>query len=103
MDGNGCNQNDADVPDHGHRDCSTHLWSQHWDDRGIMNRIQADVMVNPSWYVVAWLVVAAAAAWKFWRLTGAYRKNIDISTYESQSLSSFKDQLERSWQRDKAR
>ena len=68
-----------------------------------MNRIQEDVMVNPSWYVVAWLVVAAAAAWKFWRITGAYRKKIDISTDESQSLSNFKDHLERSWKRDKAR
>ena len=68
-----------------------------------MNRIQEDVMVNPSWYVVAWLVVAAAAAWKFWRITGVYRKNIDMSSYESQSLSSFKDRLEQSWQRDKAR
>ena len=77
--------------------------SRQWGDRGIMNRIQEDVMVNPSWYVVAWLVVAAAGAWKFWRVTGAYRKNIDISSYEAQSLSSFKDRLERSWQRDKAR
>ena len=68
-----------------------------------MNRIQEDVMVNPSWYVVAWLVVAAAAAWKFWRITGVYRKNIDNEAYESQSLSNFKDRLERSWQRDKAR
>ena len=68
-----------------------------------MNRIQEDVMVNPSWYVMAWLVVAAAAAWKFWRITGAYRKNIDLSTDESQTLSNFKDHLERSWQRDKAR
>lgn len=68
-----------------------------------MNRIQEDVMVNPSWYVVAWLVVAAAAAWKFWRVTGVYRKNVNISASESQSLSVFRERLERSWQRDEAR
>ena len=82
-----------------------HLISQPRGDRGIMNRIQGDVivMVNPSWYVIAWLVVAAAAAWKFWRVTGSYRKNTDISDHESQSLSSFRERLERSWARDRAR
>ena len=54
-------------------------------------------MGNPAWFLLAWLVVAAASAWKFWRLTGAYRTKMRAS---HNSSSQFRLQLEKSWQRD---
>tara|TARA_Y100000746_G_scaffold211339_1_gene202267 strand:+ start:487 stop:681 length:195 start_codon:yes stop_codon:yes gene_type:complete len=54
-------------------------------------------MGNPAWFLLAWLVVAAASAWKFWRLTAAYRTKMRAS---HNSSSQFRLQLEKSWQRD---
>jgi hypothetical protein len=54
-------------------------------------------MGNPGWFLLAWLVVAAASAWKFWRLTGSYRTKMRSS--QSSSLQ-FRLKLEKSWQQD---
>lgn len=54
-------------------------------------------MGHSAWFLLAWLVVAAGSAWKFWRLTGAYRTKIQ-STHNTSTQ--FRQQLEKSWQRD---
>jgi hypothetical protein len=54
-------------------------------------------MRHSAWFLLAWLVVAAASAWKFWRLTGAYRTKIQ-STHNTPAQ--FRQKLEKSWQRD---
>jgi hypothetical protein len=54
-------------------------------------------MASPAWFLLAWIVAAAASAWKFWRLTGAYRTKMRSSLSSS---SQFRKQLEKSWQRD---
>ena len=54
-------------------------------------------MASPAWFLLAWIVVATASAWKFWRLTGAYRTKMRSSLGSS---SQFRKQLEKSWQRN---
>ena len=54
-------------------------------------------MGSPAWFLLAWLVVAAGSAWKFWRLTGAYRAKVRSTQVSS---SQFRQRLEQSWQRD---
>ena len=54
-------------------------------------------MGHSAWFLLAWLVVAAASAWKFWRLTGAYRTKIQPT---QNTPAQFRQKLEKSWQRD---
>ena len=54
-------------------------------------------MGHSAWFLLAWLVVAAASAWKFWRLTGAYRTKIKST---QNTPAQFRQKLEKSWQRD---
>ena len=59
-------------------------------------------MVNPVWYLTAWALVAVASAWKFWRLTGGYRRSLSKNQKINQSdLTLFRSNLEESWQRNK--
>lgn len=60
-------------------------------------------MINPAWYLTAWVVVAAASAWKFWRLTAGYRRRIGLRQKMDQSdLSLFRSKLEKSWKEHKS-
>jgi hypothetical protein len=45
---------------------------------------------------VAWTVVATASLWKFWRITGAYRRKLGAASPPSVSD---RERLERSWRR----
>jgi len=59
-------------------------------------------MINPAWYLTAWVVVAAASAWKFWRLTAGYRSRFGHQHKMDQSdLTLFRSNLEKSWKENK--
>ncbi|AII45022.1 hypothetical protein KR49_00905 [Synechococcus sp. KORDI-49] len=52
--------------------------------------------MSPAWILVAWTVVATASFWKFWRITGAYRRKLGAAAPPSVSD---RERLERSWRR----
>ena len=55
-------------------------------------------MSNPSWIVLAWLVVAFASAIKFWSITRPFRMKTARSS--QQSVDDARQRLERSWRKD---
>nr|WP_170951144.1 hypothetical protein [Synechococcus sp. UW106] len=55
-------------------------------------------MSNPSWIVLAWLVVAFASAVKFWSITRPYRKKAD--PFNQQTVDEARQRLERRWRKD---
>ena len=55
-------------------------------------------MSNPSWIVLAWLVVAFASAIKFWSITRSYRKKTARSS--QQTVDDARQRLERRWRKD---
>ena len=55
-------------------------------------------MSNPSWIVLAWLVVAFASAIKFWSITRPYRKKTTRSS--QQTVDDARQRLERRWRKD---
>ena len=58
----------------------------------------AIVVPHPAWYLLAWGVVAAASAWKFWKITRAWRQR---SRFEAGDTEEFRAALERRWTRSK--
>ncbi|HCX54027.1 MAG TPA: hypothetical protein DG814_07010 [Synechococcus sp. UBA9887] len=54
------------------------------------------LILSPAWILVAWTVVATASFWKFWRITGAYRRKLGAAAPPSVSD---RERLERSWRR----
>ena len=55
-------------------------------------------MSNPSWIVLAWLVVAFASAVKFWSITRPYRKK--AAYFNQQTVDEARQRLERRWRKD---
>ena len=55
-------------------------------------------MTNPSWIVLAWVVVALASAFKFWSITRPYRDKTTMST--PQTVDEARQRLERRWRND---
>ena len=55
-------------------------------------------MSNPSWIVLAWLVVAFASAVKFWSITRPYRKK--VAPFKQQTVDEARQRLERRWRKD---
>ena len=57
-----------------------------------------ETMSNPSWIVLAWLVVAFASAVKFWSITRPYRKK--AAPFNQQTVDEARQRLERRWRKD---
>ena len=55
-------------------------------------------MTNPSWIVLAWLVVALASALKFWSITRPYRNKAAGSS--AQTVDEARKRLEQRWRKD---
>ncbi|MEB3246771.1 MAG: hypothetical protein VKJ63_02785 [Synechococcus sp.] len=55
-------------------------------------------MPHPAWYLLAWGVVAAASAWKFWRITRVWRQRSRVDAGDTEA---FRAALERRWTRSK--
>jgi hypothetical protein len=55
-------------------------------------------MSNPSWIVLAWLVVAFASAVKFWSITRPYRSK--TAAFNQQTIDEVRQRLERRWRKD---
>lgn len=56
-----------------------------------------ELMQQPLWSLVPWMVFAIAAGIKFWRVTSLFRQHL---LGPSSSTERFRQQLERIWQRD---
>lgn len=54
------------------------------------------VQVHSSWFLLAWVVVAAASGWKFWRITSAWRQG---NRFGRQDVEATRASLERRWSR----
>ena len=52
--------------------------------------------VHTTWFLLAWVVVAAASIWKFWTLTASYRSTLRSGGSTSASA---RQTLERAWQK----
>ena len=55
-------------------------------------------MTNPSWIVLAWVVVALASAFKFWSITRPYRDKKTVTS--AQTVDEVRQSLERRWRND---
>ncbi|WP_226412419.1 hypothetical protein [Synechococcus sp. MU1642] len=55
-------------------------------------------MTNPSWIVLAWVVVALASAFKFWSITRPYRDKATVTS--AQKVDEARKRLERRWRND---
>ena len=59
--------------------------------------MNGQVMDNPLWMLVPWVVFAFAAGLKFWRITTLFRRHLLGSPSRTER---FRQSLERIWQRD---
>ncbi|MFL2496380.1 hypothetical protein [Synechococcus sp. A15-28] len=51
-------------------------------------------MPSPSWFLLAWGVVAVGSIWKFWRFTQGWRQRTGVMTRDTEA---FRASLERRW------
>ncbi|MAH58695.1 MAG: hypothetical protein CMN91_09725 [Synechococcus sp. ARS1019] len=56
-----------------------------------------DALFHPSWILIAWGVVAVAAASKFWRLTRGYRDRMHLD-HSAASTEASRRRLETIWE-----
>ena len=64
-----------------------------------MNPVVDGRMVNPAWFLFAWVVVAAASLLKFWRITAPWRQR-GFQQLPGDA-DAFRASLERRWKVDR--